>query len=404
MQQIAILGSTGSIGHTSLRVIDEHSDKFQVFALIAGQNDAIMFEQVIHYRPKCIVMATIEARDAVAQKLQAYFSAHRTEQFECELLFGEQSMCEVVSHPAVDQVIAAIVGGAGLVPTLAAVKAGKRILLANKESLVMCGKLFMQAVKDHHATLLPIDSEHNAIFQSLPQALQSDLGQASLADNGISSIILTGSGGPFLNLALESFGEITVEQAIAHPRWKMGAKISVDSATMMNKGLEFIEARWLFNASMEEVEIILHPQSIIHSMVRYDDGSVIAQMGNADMAIPISHALTYPKRERSPAKKLDFFSIEPLVFKAPTQDRFPCLYLAKEASQMGQVATTTLNAANEIIVAAFLDKKIQFSDIFSFNHRMLSQSQYSEPSSVEDLLEIDKEVRIKTNELIAKRA
>ncbi|SES71422.1 1-deoxy-D-xylulose-5-phosphate reductoisomerase [Thorsellia anophelis] len=403
MQQIAILGSTGSIGHTSLRVITEHSDKFNVFALIAGGNDKVMFEQAIRYRPKFIVMANIEARDSLAKQLNNYFQMHGSQKFECELLFGEQSMCDVVAHPDIDQVIAAIVGGAGLVPTLAAVKAGKRILLANKESLVMCGKLFMQAVKEHNATLLPIDSEHNAIFQSLPEALQSNLGQVSLADNGIKSIILTGSGGPFLNTPLSDFKLITVQQAITHPKWNMGAKISVDSATMMNKGLEFIEARWLFNASLEEMEVILHPQSIIHSMVRYNDGSVIAQMGNADMAIPINHALTYPMREHSPAQQLDFFNLEPLVFKEPTKDRFPCLFLAKQASQAGQVATTILNAANEVIVAAFLDKRIQFSDIFRLNDMMLSQYVYSEPESVAEVLEIDKEVRVKTNELIAKR-
>lgn len=403
MQRVAILGSTGSIGLTSLNVIDLHADKFSIFALVAGQNDELMFEQLIKYQPRYVVMATEEARDRLFKKLKAYFGSVGSTLFECDILFGEKSMSAVVAMDEVDQVIAAIVGGAGLIPTLAAVNAGKRILLANKESLVMCGELFIDAVKASNAELLPIDSEHNAIFQGLSAPLQQSLGYCELQAHGVSSIILTGSGGPFLNLPLAQFKEVTVEQAVAHPRWNMGAKISVDSATMMNKGLEYIEARWLFNASQAEIEVVLHPQSIIHSMVRYHDGSVIAQMGTADMSIPITHALNYPNRIRSPAKKLDFFTTEPLTFSEPEQARFPCLFLAKEACFAGQVATTILNAANEVIVAAFLNKKIPFSDIFTLNHMMQSSASYAEPKTVEALLDIDKEIRIKTSELIAKR-
>ncbi|MFC0180067.1 1-deoxy-D-xylulose-5-phosphate reductoisomerase [Thorsellia kenyensis] len=402
-QYIAILGSTGSIGETTLRVIDAHQDKYEVFALIAGINVALMFEQALKYKPAYIVMANQQASDELKKRFIVHFK-DRPKEFSCEIYHGEEAMCQVVAMGEIDQVVAAIVGGAGLIPTLAAVKAGKRILLANKESLVMAGDFFMQAVKENKATILPIDSEHNAIYQSLPEALQQPLGQKALRDAGIKSLILTGSGGPFLKRNLSTFSDITVAEAIAHPRWSMGSKISVDSATMMNKGLEFIEARWLFNASAEEIEIVLHPESIIHSMVRYLDGSVIAQMGNADMAIPISHALNYPVRRHSPANGIDFFQQGTLTFIEPDPKRYPCLFLAKEASNSGQVATTILNAANEMIVDAFLHQRVSFNQIYELNLHALETMSFQNPSNVEDLILIDTIARIKTTEIINKKA
>ena len=285
--------------------------------------------------------------------------------------------------------MAAIVGAAGLRSTLAAIKKGKRILLANKESLVTCGHLFMQAVKDYNAQLLPVDSEHNAIYQSLPKLVQEQLGFASLIEHGISKIVLTGSGGPFRDRDIATLKQVTLQQAIAHPNWSMGKKISVDSATMMNKGLEYIEARWLFNANQEEMEIIIHPQSIIHSMVRYIDGSVIAQLGNPDMCTPIAYAMSYPDRIYSGVPPLDFMQLSQLTFQQPDFKRYPCLKLAIEASQSGQAATTALNAANEIAVEAFLKQDIGFMDIATVVDQVLNQLTLAEPQSIDEVFIID---------------
>lgn len=382
MKQITILGSTGSVGVSTLSVIQNNSDKFSVFALVAGQNIAKMVEQCLEFSPRFSVMAHQQSANEVRRLLAEQGS-------KTEVLSGEQAACEMASMDEVDQVMAAIVGAAGLLPTLAAINAGKEVLLANKESLVTCGRLFMDAVAGSKARLLPIDSEHNAIFQSLPEAIQNQLGAADLYEHGVSSIILTGSGGPFREATRESLATMTPEQACRHPNWSMGRKISVDSATMMNKGLEYIEARWLFNASAAQMEVLIHPQSVIHSMVRYRDGSVLAQLGEPDMRTPIAHAMAFPRRVASGVAHLDFCKIGSLTFSEPDYEHYPCLKLAMDAFEMGQAATTALNAANEISVAAFLENRLSFTEIAGVNSEVLSMINQAEPSSVEEVLAID---------------
>lgn len=385
-KNIAILGSTGSIGCSTLAVIRHNPHLFKAYILVGGKNVTKMLEQCVEFQPKYVAMADITAAKKLRQSLQ-------TLNLSIEVLAGEQAICDLAQLPEVDQVMAAIVGAAGLRSTLAAIEKSKRILLANKESLVTCGHLFMQAIKQYQAQLLPVDSEHNAIFQSLPNTIQHDLGFAQLTEHGISKIVLTGSGGPFRDRAINTLSQVTPAQAVAHPNWSMGKKISVDSATMMNKGLEYIEARWLFNASPSEMEIIIHPQSIIHSMVRYVDGSVIAQLGNPDMCTPIAYAMSYPKRVYSGVPPLDFMQISQLTFKQPDFNRYPCLKLAIDASQAGQAATTTLNAANEIAVEAFLTGKIGFMDIAKIVDNVLNQLTLPEPKSIDDVFAIDEWAR-----------
>lgn len=383
MKQMTILGSTGSVGTSTLSVVRSNPDAFAVKALVAGRNVDVMAQQCLEFRPAYVSMADESSARALRTIL--------TEQgVKTEVLSGENAAIELAALDDVDQVMSAIVGAAGLLPTLAAVRAGKQVLLANKESLVTCGRIFMDAVRESQSQLLPIDSEHNAIFQSLPESVQQQLGYASLEENGITRIILTGSGGPFRELPLNHFNDVTPEQACAHPNWSMGRKISVDSATMMNKGLEYIEARWLFNASAAEMEVIIHPQSVIHSMVRYRDGSVIAQLGSPDMRTPIAHAMAYPRRVVAGAEALDFCKMGALSFSEPDYARYPCLQLAIEASQTGQAATTALNAANEISVAAFLNGEIRFNDIASINRQVMEELVSDEPNTVEEVLEIDR--------------
>ncbi|MER3385069.1 1-deoxy-D-xylulose-5-phosphate reductoisomerase [Pectobacterium aroidearum] len=386
MKQLTILGSTGSIGVSSLAVIKANPDKFAVRALSAGYNVKLMLEQCLTFQPAYASMADEVSATALRQQLAEYGC-------KTEVLAGEQAACDLAALDGVDQVMAAIVGAAGLLPTLAAIHAGKQVLLANKESLVTCGRLFMDAVAQSGAQLLPIDSEHNAIFQSLPEQIQRQLGYASLSQHGVERIILTGSGGPFRETAVSALADMTPDQACAHPNWSMGRKISVDSATMMNKGLEYIEARWLFNASAEQMEVIIHPQSVIHSMVRYRDGSVLAQLGSPDMRTPIAHAMAYPERVTSGAKALDFCQIGALTFLAPDYARYPCLQLAIDACNQGQSATTALNAANEIAVAAFLQSQIRFTDIAAINRHVIEQLTLPEPDSVDDVLYIDRWAR-----------
>lgn len=386
MKNITILGSTGSIGCSTLAVIAQNPHLFKAYALVGGNNVAKMTEQCLAFKPKYVAMATAQA----ATELKANLANLK---LDIEVLSGEQAICDLAQLPEVDQVMAAIVGAAGLKPTLAAIKKGKRILLANKESLVTCGHLFMQAVKEYGAELLPVDSEHNAIFQSLPTAVQHDLGFANLAEHGITKIMLTGSGGPFRDWDLAKLAHVPPEQAVAHPNWSMGKKISVDSATMMNKGLEYIEARWLFNASADEMEIIIHPQSIIHSMVRYQDGSVVAELGVPDMCTPIAYAMSYPDRVPSSVPPLDFTKISSLTFKQPDFDRYPCLKLAIDAFNQGQAATTALNAANEVAVEAFLQHKIGFMDIAKNVSKVLDQLAFPEPSTIDDVFMIDQWAR-----------
>lgn len=386
MKNITILGSTGSIGCSTLAVIRQNSSQFNVYALVGGKNVSKMTEQCQEFKPKYVAMADEQAAIALKSNLLNL-------NLDIEVSSGEQAICDLAQLPEVDYVMAAIVGAAGLKPTLAAIKKGKRILLANKESLVTCGHLFMQAVKQYGAQLLPVDSEHNAIFQSLPACVQQDLGFARLAEHGITKIVLTGSGGPFRNLDINELALVTPEQAIKHPNWSMGKKISVDSATMMNKGLEYIEARWLFNASIDEMEIIIHPQSIIHSMVRYKDGSVVAELGVPDMCTPIAYAMSYPDRISSSVPPLDFSQISALTFNEPDFNRYPCLKLAIEASKQGQASTTALNAANEVAVDAFLQNKIGFMDIAKQVSTVLDKLNLPEPSTIEDVLAIDEWAR-----------
>lgn len=386
MKKIVILGSTGSIGCSTLSVIRQNSEKYSVFALVSAQNVEKMLIQCIEFQPDYAVMVDENAANILRTALHS-------QNIQTEVLTGAHAIEQIVAHENVDCVMSAIVGAAGLLPTLAAIKKGKQILLANKEALVMCGQLFMKAIVKYGAELLPIDSEHNAIFQSLPVALQRNLGRGSLDDHGVKSLLLTGSGGPFRSRCLETFSAVTIEEACAHPNWNMGRKISVDSATMMNKGLEYIEARWLFNTKPNEIEVVIHPQSIIHSMVRYVDGSVIAQMGNPNMCTPIAYAMAYPNRIDAGVTPLDFTSLQQLTFEQPDYRRYPCLKLAIDACLSGQVATTVLNAANEVAVAAFLDRKISFLKINQIVDTTLEKIVFAEPQSIDDVLAIDFEAR-----------
>ncbi len=377
---ITILGSTGSIGVSTLDVISRHKDSYQVIALTANSNVEKMLQQCLQYRPQYAVMVNEQAAEQLSKAL-------KNKAAEITVLSGTTSLEEVSQLEQVDYVMAAIVGAAGLLPNLAAAKAGKRVLLANKESLVMSGKLFMDAIHDNNATLLPIDSEHNAIFQCIPESgLQ-----------GVQQILLTASGGPFRTRNIESLHEITPEQAIAHPNWEMGKKISVDSATMMNKGLEVIEACWLFDIVSDRVQVVIHPQSTIHSMVSYNDGSVLAQLGNPDMRTPIAYGLGWPKRIDSGVKPLDLFEVAHLDFEKADFNRFPCLRLAFEAHQAGGNATIALNAANEIAVDAFLNKQLRFTDIATVVEYVLEQTTSCTPETIDEILIQDKESRQQAN-------
>lgn len=383
MQTVTILGATGSIGLSTLDVLARHTNLFSLYAVTANTKDADLFEICVKYQPKVAVLVDEQAAERLQQKL-------KHAQLDIKVLAGEQGLIEVSSHSQVTTVMAAIVGAAGLKPTLAAAQTGKRILLANKESLVMSGDILLQAVAENNAMLLPVDSEHNAIFQSLPESVHQGM---SLSEAGVNKILLTGSGGPFLTKNLTEFADITPAMAVAHPNWSMGAKISVDSATMMNKGLEFIEARLLFNAQFEQIEVIVHPQSIIHSMVSYNDGSVLAQMGQPDMRTPIAHTLSYPNRIQSGVEPLDFTKLASFTFVAPDYQRFPNLYLALQASKSGQGATTALNAANEIAVSAFLQQQIGFTDIAKLNEKVLEQFATAKCNCLDSILDLDQQAR-----------
>jgi 1-deoxy-D-xylulose-5-phosphate reductoisomerase len=353
MQRITILGATGSIGVSTLDVLARHPDKYRVHALSAHARVDELAAQCRAFRPQRAVVGTPQAAARLAQLVEG---------LGIDVAWGPQALCEIASSPETDTVMAAIVGAAGLAPTLAAARAGKKVLLANKEALVMSGQLFMDAVREHKATLLPIDSEHNAIFQSLPSPYLPGHARAPGAA-GVAKILLTASGGPFLNRAVETLTDVTPDEACKHPNWSMGRKISVDSATMMNKGLEVIEAHWLFGAPAEQIEVVIHPQSVIHSMVSYVDGSVLAQLGNPDMRTPIAHALAFPERIASGVAQLDLTQWSGLQFHKPDFARFPCLALAFDALRAGGTAPALLNAANEVAVQAFLERRIGFRDI-----------------------------------------
>ncbi|MCC5824904.1 1-deoxy-D-xylulose-5-phosphate reductoisomerase [Alkalimonas sp.] len=401
MQQLVILGATGSIGQSTLKVAAEHPERFAVLALTAHRSVNAMLQLCLRFQPRFAVMSDHTAALELQQRLQAV-------QSNTEVLAGEQALCDIAAHPDADMVMAAIVGAAGLLPTLAAVKAAKTVLLANKEALVMAGAFFMQQVRQSGARLLPIDSEHNAIFQCLPATLQQavckhQLHADSLQQQSISKIILTASGGPFLQKPLDEFAQITPAQAVAHPNWDMGQKISVDSATMMNKGLELIEAHWLFQCPVEQIEVVIHPQSVIHSMVQYQDGSVIAQLGQPDMCTPIAYAMAYPERVRTQVPPLDFSTLTALTFSKAEQARFPNLYLAIDACRYGQAATTALNAANEVAVAAFLAGRLRFDQIALVNADVLEQLATAQATELEAILALDQQARKATEQFIIRQ-
>lgn len=381
LQQVTILGATGTIGVQTLDVIARHPERFKVFALTANANIDGLFDLCRLHSPKFAVLLEADAANQLSGKLKAIDS-------KTIVLHGVEALSQVSAHEQVDVVMAAIVGAAGLHPAMAAARAGKRILLANKETLVMAGSLFMQAVEEGGATLLPIDSEHNAIFQAMPQQKSKHMSAM-----GVRRILLTASGGPFRNASIADLQAVTRAQALNHPNWVMGPKITIDSATMMNKGLEVIEAHWLFDAPPSQIDVVVHPQSVIHSMVEYVDGSVLAQLGNPDMRTPIAYGLGYPERLESGVSSLDLLSVGRLDFSPPDQERFPCLRLAYEALEAGGTAPAILNAANEIAVEAFLAERIGFMDIPAIIESVLSASQIEQVVSIEQLVAIDAQAR-----------
>lgn len=392
MQNVTILGSTGTIGQQTLDVIARHPARFNAFALAANNNVQGLLKQCFAFKPRYAVLLDEQAAQQLAQLLREANSV-------TEVLVGMQGLEFVSSCDEVHTVMAAIVGAAGLKPAMAAAHAGKRILLANKETLVMAGSLFMQAVKQGGATLLPIDSEHNAIFQVMPP-----VSHAHLQEGGVRKIILTASGGPFRSYSYTQLKQVTTELALKHPNWVMGAKITIDSATLMNKGLEVIEAHWLFNAQPEQIEVVVHPQSVIHSMVEYVDGSVLAQLGNPDMRTPIAYALGYPERIEAGVKSLNLIEIAQLQFEQPDMERFPCLRLAYDALTLGGTASTILNAANEIAVAAFLQKSIHFLDIPHLISDALSTIPTEQVDSLEQLIDVDARARAYAHDWLASHA
>ena len=379
-QWITILGATGSIGLSTLNVVTRHPQRYSVFALTGMTKIQLLAEQCQKHRPKYAVVMDNDSAEQLNALLKPF-------DVPTQILVGVDALCEVSRDSQVDIVMAAIVGAAGLMPTLAAVNANKKVLLANKEALVMAGHLFMEALKDSTAVLLPIDSEHNAIFQCLPQ------NKNDLSAVGVSKLLLSASGGPFRGWTTDQMKDVTPEQACAHPNWSMGNKISVDSATLMNKGLELIEACWLFDMQESQIEIVVHPQSIIHSLVQYVDGSVIAQLGNPDMRTPIAHALAWPERIDSGVKNLDLFDVSRLDFERPNFNDFPCLTQAYEAARIGRDAPAMLNAANEIAVQAFLDRRIRFAQIADVVKETMSVSTFNEPESLTAVQESDLKAR-----------
>ncbi|MCY4285802.1 MAG: 1-deoxy-D-xylulose-5-phosphate reductoisomerase [Thiotrichales bacterium] len=388
MKRLTVCGSTGSIGVSTLDVVSRNRSRYEIFALTAHSSVDRLAAQCRQWRPQFAVMSD----DSAAVRLAAMLSS---EEPKTEVLAGASGLQHVAAHPEVDYVMAAIVGGAGLVPTLAAARVGKRVLLANKEALVMSGRLFMDAVREAGADLLPIDSEHNAIYQCMPGA------DAHGPGRGVRRILLTGSGGPFRARSPESLHDVTPDEACAHPNWSMGRKISVDSATMMNKGLEVIEACWLFDTGPDAVEVVVHPQSVIHSMVDYEDGSVLAQLGNPDMRTPIAHALAWPERMESGVAPLDLVKTARLDFEAPDFGRFPCLRLGFEAVRAGGSAPAALNAANEVAVDAFLNQRLRFTAIARVVEETMLACAADEPRTLDDVLDLDGAARARAAEFVA---
>lgn len=392
VQRLAILGSTGSIGQSTLDVVRRNLNRFKVIALCAHSQIDRLFDQCLEFRPSFAVLRDAELASVLRARLLAA---------GCETCveFGPDALVKMARLVEVDTVMAAIVGAAGLPSTLAAAIAGKKVLLANKEALVMAGPVFMRAVRENAATLLPIDSEHNAIFQSLPIGFSGNL-----SESGVQGLLLTASGGPFRKSSLKNLECVTPDQACAHPNWVMGRKISVDSATMMNKGLEMIEAHWLFNVPAERIQIVIHPQSVIHSLVQYIDGSVIAELGNPDMRTPIAHALAYPERIPAGVEPLDLFKVASLNFEQPDFAQFPCLSLAYRALNEGESAPAILNAANEVAVQAFLDSKIRFTAIPKIIETVMDQVAVGSLSCLDDVLEADQRGRLAAESIVGNRS
>jgi 1-deoxy-D-xylulose-5-phosphate reductoisomerase len=390
-QNITILGSTGSIGVSTLDVIRRHPDRYRAYALCAHSQVDKLFDQCVEFRPAYAVVRDEQLAAQLANRCQAAGLV-------VDVLHGTAALAKMASRPEVDAVMAAIVGAAGLEPTLAAARAGKKVMLANKEVLVMAGELFMHAVREHGASLLPVDSEHNAIFQALPGDFARGLDQC-----GVQKILLTASGGPFRNASLDDLAQVTPEQACAHPNWVMGRKISVDSATMMNKGLEVIEAHWLFAAAPDLIQVVVHPQSVIHSAVQYVDGSVVAQLGNPDMRTPIAYAMAWPERIVAGVEPLDLFKVGRLDFFEPDFERFRCLQLAYDVLRQGGTAPAILNAANEIAVAAFLDGHLPFLGIAKLNEAVLDRQKAGPEGSLGDVLAADAEARQLAGQLVRDR-
>jgi len=389
MKGISILGATGSIGVSTLDVVKRHADLYRVIALTANTNIDVLYAQCLAFKPDYAVVVNAQKGAEFKEKIVGTDIASMT------VLIGAEALVEVATLDSVDSVMAAIVGAAGLLSALAAAQAGKTVLLANKESLVMSGDIFMQAVKDSGAVLLPIDSEHNAIFQCMPAAYTPGHDAPSAR-----RILLTASGGPFRTTPLDELDKVTVEQAVAHPKWDMGRKISVDSATMMNKGLELIEACLLFNMQPEQIQVVIHPQSIIHSMVDYVDGSVLAQMGNPDMRIPIAHAMAWPERFDSGVAPLDIFAVKQMDFEPADLQRFPCLRLAIEAISAGGIMPTVLNASNEIAVEAFLNEQIRFTDIPVVIEQSMAKFTATQADTLAHILEADQQTRAQAQQII----
>ena len=386
MKSVTLLGATGSIGTSTLDVIRRHKDEFCLHGIVANSSVDKTIEIIREFKPQRVALADTLACKKLQEEL-------KKQNLFAEVLEGQKGVEELSGDGAAEIVVAAIVGAAGLKPILAAVKTGCIVVLANKESLVMSGKIFFEESKKYGAKILPVDSEHSAIFQCLPYELQTNLGFCDLKKANVSKILLTGSGGPFRDTPLAELPSVTPKQAVAHPVWSMGPKISVDSATMMNKGLEFIEARYLFNATDEDIKVVIHPQSVIHSMVAYTDGAVLAQMGQPDMRTPIAVAMGFPERIESGVAPLDFEKLGELTFRAPDYDRYPCLKLAMQASVSGQGATTALNAANEIAVEAFLKEKIRYTDIAVVVEKVLNTFGSPELKTVDEVMNADSQSR-----------
>ena len=395
MRYVTVLGATGSIGKSTLDVIRRHPDLFSVYGLVASTSIDAMIDSIREFKPKVVAMSSEKAAIEVLKRVKEL-------QLPCEVLFGDDGVETLAGDGSADIVVGAIVGAAGLRPLIAAAKTGCIIALANKEALVMSGTIFFETAKKYGARVLPVDSEHSAIFQSLPFEVQENLGFCNLKSAHVDKILLTGSGGPFRDTPIKDLEFVDAKTAIAHPVWSMGPKISVDSATMMNKGLEFIEARYLFNADDGDIQVVIHPQSVIHSMVSYEDGAVMAQLGNPDMRTPIAVALGFPERISSGVNRLDFTKLSSLTFMEPDFSRYPCLKLAMQASKSGQSATTALNAANEVAVASFLESKIKFTDISCVVDTVLCSNTCKEPNSINEVLSIDESARKRAIDYIGK--